>query len=102
MRTGGRLMLRSHDATDGAGNPGVRITVADTGHGMSSETIAHIFEPFFTTKDLNGTGLGLWVSADIVERNHGRLSVRSSQRAPHQGTVFTLFLPSGRDDEKAA
>jgi len=93
MRMGGRLVLRSHDATDVDGRKGVRITVADTGHGMAADTVAHIFEPFFTTKDLNGTGLGLWVSTDIVERNRGQLRVRSTQMPQHHGTVFTLFLP---------
>ena len=95
MRTGGRLVLHAHDATDHAtGVRGIRITVADTGQGMSPETRARIFEPFFTTKDLNGTGLGLWISAEIVQRHHGRLSVRSSQHPVHHGTVFALFLPA--------
>ena len=49
---------------------GVRITIADTGHGMTPPTSrARIFEPFFTTKDLNGTGLGLWISEGIVKRH---------------------------------
>jgi PAS domain S-box-containing protein len=94
MRNGGRLVLCSHDAIDhSSGAPGLRITVADTGHGMSRETRQRIFEPFFTTKDINGTGLGLWVSAEIVQRHKGRLTVRSSQHPVRRGTVFSLFLP---------
>jgi PAS domain S-box-containing protein len=96
MRRGGRLVIRAHDEVlqqDEAARPGVRITVADTGHGMSPETMSRIFEPFFTTKDLNGTGLGLWISAGIVERHHGRIRVRSSERPGRSGTVFSLFLP---------
>ena len=100
MRVGGRLIIRAHEAhlrapNDEAGmpRPGVRITIADTGHGMSQETIRRIFEPFFTTKDLNGTGLGLWISAGIVERHQGSIRVRSSTRPGKSGTVFTLFLP---------
>jgi PAS domain S-box-containing protein len=100
MRTGGRLLIRAHEARlhetgDGAstGRPGVRITIADTGHGMSNATIRRIFEPFFTTKDLNGTGLGLWISAGIIERHQGSIRVRSSDRPGQSGTVFTLFLP---------
>jgi PAS domain S-box-containing protein len=92
MRTGGRLMIRAHE-TRHCTPPGVRITIADTGHGMNQATIHRIFEPFFTTKDLNGTGLGLWISAGIVERHRGSLHVRSSDRPGRSGTVFTLFLP---------
>ena len=98
MRMGGRLIVRAHsghDHTDpGPGRHGVRITIADTGHGMSADTMQRLFEPFFTTKDLQGTGLGLWISMGIVERHGGRLSVRSSEDPRRHGTVFTLFLPS--------
>ncbi len=93
MRMGGRLLVRAHKSQDKAGRQGVRITVADTGHGMTSEVLQRVFEPFFTTKDLNGTGLGLWISSGIVDRHQGRLSVRSSVHPEHHGTVFTLFLP---------
>jgi signal transduction histidine kinase len=60
---------------------------------MSTATRARIFEPFFTTKDLNGTGLGLWISTEIVQRHNGRLTVRSSDDSGRHGTVFSLFLP---------
>ena len=95
MRTGGNLQLRSHDVENRAdGVRGVRMTIADSGHGMSQATMARIFEPFFTTKALNGTGLGLWISAEIVERHGGRLKVRSSTAPEKHGTVFSLFLPA--------
>ncbi len=98
MRTGGRLLARAHDTTDiPTGRRGVRITVADTGHGMSSATLNRLFEPFFTTKDLNGTGLGLWISHGIIQRHKGRLEVRSSQHPVHHGTIFSLFLPTTPD-----
>jgi PAS domain S-box-containing protein len=91
---GGRLLLRSREGCDHAtGRPGLILTIADTGVGMSRETLAKIFEPFYTTKGDAGTGLGLWISKEIVERHHGRLHVRSSERPGHTGTVFTLFLP---------
>jgi len=93
MRTGGRLVLRAHAVHGPDGEEGVRITIADTGHGMPPEVTRRIFEPFFTTKDLNGTGLGLWISSGIVERHQGRLDVRSTIDAKHHGTVFSLFLP---------
>ena len=92
MRTGGRMVIRAHDAESG-GRRGVRIAIADTGHGMSRSTLKRLFEPFYTTKGLNGTGLGLWISSEIVKRHQGRLAVRSSQDAVRHGTVFALFLP---------
>ena len=94
MRTGGRLVIRAHDAHDAeTGRAGVRIAIADTGLGMSRTTQRRLFEPFYTTKGLNGTGLGLWISSEIVKRHEGRLQVRSTQDPVHHGTVFTLFLP---------
>jgi PAS domain S-box-containing protein len=98
MRTGGRLVVRAHDATRYSpafphGRPGIRITIADTGHGMSPTVRKRLFEPFYTTKDLNGTGLGLWISAGIVTRHQGHLSFRSTDNPSHHGTVFSLFLP---------
>jgi signal transduction histidine kinase len=93
---GGRLLLRSREGHDHAtGRPGLILTIADTGTGMSSETLSKIFEPFYSTKGLAGTGLGLWISKEIVGRHHGQLRVRSSQRPGRTGTVFTIFLPSG-------
>ena len=87
---GGRLYIRSRNSTDRrSGSKGVTLTVADTGTGMTAEVQARIFEPFFTTKGVNGTGLGLWVSDDIVQRHRGILRVRSN---PQMGTVFALFL----------
>ncbi|GAA3763442.1 hypothetical protein GCM10022270_23250 [Terriglobus aquaticus] len=95
MRTGGRLLLRAHDAFDlRSDTPGVRIAVADTGHGMSRDTASRIFEPFYTTKGLNGNGLGLWISKGIVERHQGHLWVRSTQHPVMHGTVFSMFLPT--------
>jgi signal transduction histidine kinase len=91
---GGKLLLRSREATHWAsGKRGVVITVADSAEGMSRKTLKRIFEPFFTTKGESGTGLGLWVSAEIVERHQGVLTVRSSQGERVHGTVFRLFLP---------
>ncbi len=92
----GRLALRiapvCHPRT---GIPGVVLTVADTGHGMSHETLTRIYEPFFSTKGATGTGLGLWVSLEIVEKHGGTLRVRSRHAHADRrgGTVFRFFLP---------
>lgn len=103
MRQGGRLMVRAHDAFNYSprypdGRRGIRITVADTGHGMSPIVQSRLFEPFYTTKDLNGTGLGLWISAGIVDRHRGRLTFRSTDHPLRHGTVFSLFLPRVEED----
>ncbi len=99
---GGRLVLRTRRSRDWR-NPaqnGVRFTVADTGAGMEPDVREHIFEAFFTTKEATGTGLGLWVSQEIVLKHHGLLRVRSRTAAPSggpeqrgSGTVFEIFLP---------
>jgi PAS domain S-box-containing protein len=94
-RAGGKLVVRVRNGRDPRnGAPGVRVSIADTGHGMNADTLKHIFEPFFTTKGNTGTGLGLWVSQEIVEKHQGRLNVRSSDATDRHGTVFSLFLPS--------
>lgn len=97
MRQGGRLIVRAHETEDraasGSSRRGVRITIADTGHGMSSAVRSRLFEPFYTTKELNGTGLGLWISSGIVDRHQGKLTLRSTDHPIHHGTVFALFLP---------
>ncbi|MGC1872231.1 MAG: PAS domain-containing sensor histidine kinase [Acidobacteriaceae bacterium] len=94
MRHGGRLILCTRDAIDWkTRRSGIRITVADTGHGMSEEVRRRVFEPFYTTKEVNGTGLGLWISHEIVSRHHGTLTLRSSVRPGWNGSVFSLFLP---------
>jgi signal transduction histidine kinase len=78
---------------------GVRISVADSGRGIHPENLERIFEPFFTTKKDTGTGLGLWVSRELIEKHGGRLRVRSSVTGGRSGTVFMLFLPGSATSE---
>lgn len=70
------------------------ITVADTGIGMSETTRTKVFEAFYTTKGVGGSGLGLWISKEIIDRHRGHLRIRSRQSGPRTGTVITLFLPA--------
>ena len=94
MKLGGRLLIRSRESHSwNTGMRGVRITVADTGHGMDNRTAARIFEAFYTTKGINGTGLGLWITKGIVDKHQGSIHVRSSSGPGPSGTVFSLFLP---------
>ena len=72
---------------------GMRVTIADSGMGMNRATMRRIFEPFFTTKTETGTGLGLWVVAQLVERCHGDVRAWSWRRAAASGTAFSVFLP---------
>lgn len=90
----GRLYIKTRPQTHArTGAPGVRVTIADTGQGMSRETVARIFEPFFTTKGDKGTGLGLWVSREILVKHQGSIRVRSRTQPGPGGTVFCLWLP---------
>ena len=95
---GGRLTLRTRDtAHHHSGLGGVRVMVADTGCGMDRDTQAHIFEPFFTTKPATGTGLGLWVSQEILRKHKAAMTLRSRNIDP-TGTLFSVFLPLGENE----
>jgi PAS domain S-box-containing protein len=94
---GGRITLRTSNGRDWrTGTEGIIVTIADTGVGMSAETVNRIFEPFFSTKGETGTGLGLWISKEIVAKHQGSIRVRSrlSGDGRSGGSVFRLYLPS--------
>jgi two-component system CheB/CheR fusion protein len=73
---------------------GYCVSIADSGNGIKPENRPRIFQPFFTTKGERGAGLGLWVSAGIVNRIGGSIRVRSTCRPGRSGTCFALFLPA--------
>jgi CheY-like chemotaxis protein len=78
----------------------VRLSVADTGHGMPPWVLNRIFEPYFTTKETGkGTGLGLSVAHGIVKAHGGAFKVSS---AVQQGTVFDVYLPMVKAEEQEA
>jgi PAS domain S-box-containing protein len=88
---GGRLLIRLHSECHPLSRRmGVRLTVADTGEGVSPDIRSRLFEPFQTTKEQTGTGLGLWVSKGIVEKHGGHIRMRSRRG---DGTVFAVWLP---------
>ncbi len=119
MPNGGKIYLsvRASQAWYQPEVQGVRITIADTGCGMTEAVRQRIFEPFFTTKEITGTGLGLWISSEIIAKHQGTVKVRSrpavavaendgtaqaatasgeqtaSARNCGSGTVFMMFFP---------
>ena len=93
MRRGGRLRIRISREKAARGASAVRLTIADTGSGIPAHLLPKIFEPFITTKGETGTGLGLWVTAEIVKKNGWKIQVRSSQRPGCSGTTFSLCMP---------
>ncbi len=104
---GGRLLVRARKSHNwhNPSQTGVRFAVADTGTGMELGVRDRIFEPFFTTKEVTGTGLGLWVSQEIILKHHGLIHVRSRAADSNSngsangsgtvpsGTVFEIFIP---------
>jgi PAS domain S-box-containing protein len=93
------VRVRAARSPGEAGESGVRIVVADTGCGIDPGNLNRIFEPFFTTKKDTGTGLGLWVSRELIEKHGGHLGVRSSIIGRRRGTVFSLFLRGSANGE---
>jgi signal transduction histidine kinase len=92
---GGRLRVRLRSSRDWKSRQtlGIRITIAGTGRGISRENLVRIFEPFFTTKGDSGTGLGLWITKDLIAKHDGTISFHSSTKETTCGTATSIFLP---------
>jgi signal transduction histidine kinase len=101
MRRGGRLLLRLSSVQAGTGVGCTRVTIADTGCGIPRELLPTIFEPFVTTKGETGTGLGLWVTHEIVRKNGWKIRVRS-RASNRSGTVFSLWIPNAAEAVREA
>ena len=93
MPKGGKLTIRSFLENDH-----IAVCVEDTGTGMSDETKKHVFEVFYTTKK-HGTGMGMFVSNDIVKNLGGRMLVESDEGC---GTCITILLPGPAGAENSA
>ena len=89
---GGAIKLRIRESAS-ASRRQVCITVSDNGAGIEAEVLPYVFEPLFTTKESVGTGLGLWVSKQLVEKHGGSIRFRSSTRPERRGTTFRVLLP---------
>ncbi len=85
MPGGGELRIKT-----GVKNEWVKIDFTDTGCGIPEEDLGKIFEPFFSTKGGAGTGLGLWVSYNIIKAHNGTIEVKSKE---NQGTTISIQLP---------
>jgi len=101
MPGGGKLIIRARQthAWNRAHQPGVRITILDTGSGIEPRHRKNLFQPFFTTKQDVGTGLGLWITRNIAEIHGGTIRVKSKTGPKEHGTAFSIFLPlDGKPD----
>lgn len=83
----------------GAKKDGVRLVVADSGSGIPAELRPNLFQPFFTTRSDVGTGLGLWICKNIVEKHGGSIRVKSSTAQGRSWTVFSVYVPSRSEKE---
>jgi PAS domain S-box-containing protein len=89
LEPGGNLVICATEEDQGA-----RLAIEDNGSGIRPENLDHVFEPFFTTKKDTGTGLGLWVVKDLIEKLGGTIAVASRAEGPRHGTRFSIFIPS--------
>jgi two-component system CheB/CheR fusion protein len=80
-----------------SGRYGIRMSVGDSGCGIGPQPMARIFDSFYTTKEEVGTGLGLWLTRNIIQKYNGRIRVRSSIEPGRSGTVFSVFWPATAD-----
>jgi signal transduction histidine kinase len=95
----GTIRIRVWTADEGAG-PVMKVAVADNGAGMSPEVLARMTDPFFTTKQVgDGTGLGLWITDNIVRAHGGTLTCDSKLGV---GSTFTVTIPLDRPEPPEA
>jgi PAS domain S-box-containing protein len=92
MRQGGTLKIATRKVRSATGD-GIQTVVRDTGIGIKQDHLENIFEAFYTTKGDLGTGLGLWVAKQLIEKRGGQISVASNTEPGHSGTTITVFLP---------
>jgi signal transduction histidine kinase len=96
------IILNAQQSIDGSGGieistathdtsteQSILVEISDTGRGISEEEMAHIFEPFFSRRK-DGTGLGLWVTQNIVRQHGGHIEIANRER---KGSTFRLILP---------
>jgi signal transduction histidine kinase len=100
-RRAGRLTIHTRACHVGEGGDvrramavrGVRILIADNGPGIPKQNRRKVFDPLFSTKKGKGSGLGLWITRQLVRKQHGGVRLRSSDKPRSSGTCFSVFLP---------
>ena len=97
--TGSHIQIKISECTlfRGVDKRAARITICDEGVGIPKANLKKIFDAFFTTKELKGTGVGLWLSSNIIQEHRGCILVRSRTRGP-SGTCVSVLLPAGTSD----
>jgi PAS domain S-box-containing protein len=92
-KEGGRILIGARATRHfRSGREGIRVTVADEGVGISPENKQQLFTPFFTTKREVGTGLGLWITKELIEKRGGSICFHSRTKNK-SGTTMRLFIP---------
>jgi len=92
MPGGGLLSIRTTRIVRMNGDA-IEVVVADQGCGIRREHLDKVFDPFFTTKGNLGTGIGLWVARQLVERHGGQISISSNTDPGSSGTTVTMTFP---------
>jgi signal transduction histidine kinase len=95
MQDGGTLTIKAENVSSNGGT-GILVRIGDTGPGIRAEHLDRIFQPFFTTRPEGGTGLGLWIAKDLVNKHGGRIQVESRTGEGH-GTTIIIFLPAAAE-----
>jgi len=92
MAQGGVLQVQIGETTN-LQREGVQIAIRDNGTGIQQEHLSKIFDAFFTTKGNLGTGIGLWVAKQLIEKQHGQIAITSCTDPENSGTTLNIFLP---------
>ncbi len=98
LPTGGTIHVRTRGRRVGQTQQ-LMVRVCDNGEGIPRRLRFKIFDPFFTTKTKTGSGLGLWVTREIVQKHGGTIRVRSAQTPHRHGSVFTILLPTTPEEK---